>query len=169
MSFNIRKLYEEPIILGTALQSFDLTIDVYPCLYAVCTQLEAVEEPVYLIGDVRNLKPSFGDILNGFAMASQGNVAILQHPNLLELVIVSPSNLLNSSLHNVQIAHYGLAKVSVQSTLEASLTYVRAQIAKSQKKHQPPRFPNGHHTQIDKGTIGTGRFDTPSSEQPSPL
>lgn len=165
MSFRIRKLYEESIILGTTLESFDLTIDIYPCLYAMCTQLEAVETPVYLIGDIRNLKPSFGDVLNGFAMASQGNVAILQHPNLLELVIVSQSDFLNTSLHKVQVTHKSLAKVSVQPTLETALAYVQSQIEKDQATGHPTRSPNGHHTQIDGEKIGTGRFDTPSGNQ----
>jgi hypothetical protein len=165
MSFRIRKLYEEPIILGTSLESFDLTIDIYPCLYAVCTQLEAVEEPVYLIGDVRNLKPSFGDILNGFAMASQGNVAILQHPNLLELVIISESDFVKTSLHKVGNAHHSPVKITAHSTLETALAYVRSQVEQDQTIDRPPQFPNGHRPQIDGGTIGTGRFDTPSGEQ----
>ena len=165
MSFRIRKLYEEPIILGSTLESFDLTIDIYPCLYAVCSQLEAVEAPVYLIGDLRNLKPSFGDILNGYAIASQGNVAILQHPNLLEIVIVSESDFVNTSLHKVQITHGNLVKVSVQPTLEKALAYVRSQVEKGQNTDQPPPSPNGRHSQSDGSTIGTGRFDTPSGEQ----
>ncbi len=153
MSFTIRKIYEEPIILGTALGSFDLTIDIYPCLYAACTQLEAVEAPCYLIGDIRTLKLSLGDIFNGFAIASQGNVAVLQHPNLIELVIISESSLLTTSLPQIRNPNGKLARVSVQPTLEAGLAYVRSLIEKAQK---PPS--NGYRK------IGTGRLDTPSGQ-----
>jgi hypothetical protein len=165
MSFTIRKFYEEPIILGTTLESFDLTIDVYPCLYAMCTQLEAVEEPIYLVGDVHSLKPSFGDILNGFALASQGNVAILQHPNLLELVIISPSDFLNTSLHKIQGIHTGLAKTSVYPTLETGLAYVRSQIAKERSTSQSAKSPNSRHARIKTGKLDLAHWNVPSGEQ----
>lgn len=153
MSFTIRKFHDQPIILGKTLDSFDLTIDLYPCLYAACAQLETAEKPCYLLGDIRKLKLSLGDILNGYAIASQGNAAIIQHPNLIELVLISESSLLTTSLPQIRNPNGKLARVSVQPTLEAGLAYVRSLIEKAQK---PPS--NGYRK------IGTGRLDTPSGQ-----
>ncbi len=91
--------------------------------------LDASGQPLYLIIDLTNVKVSFSDIVMSMATLTKSSRAVLRHPNLKQIVVVTTFELFSLAAKALKQAQYGGLEAQVFPTLDEALAYVRQSIA----------------------------------------
>lgn len=126
-NFVFEKLPEEPIVLVTLSEGWEIRADMEEFLGALHTVLESCQSPVYCIVDViKTRNPSLDDLIWGANAGTRGASAIVRHRNLREFLTVSQSSLLTLAAKGVRSDVFGNVPISVYPTLEEALAYARA-------------------------------------------
>lgn len=126
MSYNTILPPGEPIIVQTLNDDFDVAGELGPAMREVHDVLSAYEKPVFLIVDMSAYKLSVDDLVVGASMSSGGEEPIFKHPNIRQVVFVSPSKIVELAAKGMNTATFGHVDIRVFASQEAALAYVRA-------------------------------------------
>jgi hypothetical protein len=129
MSYTVKKLPGEPILLNVVGKAYDIGRDAPAACQELFDLLEALDAPVFLVVDARELKANFGDVVVGLGATTREGVAVLKHPNIREIVLVTTSGLVSMGVKALGQVQYGGLKSSAFETLDEALAYVRDRVA----------------------------------------
>jgi hypothetical protein len=94
MSYDIKEIPGESIVLVTLSESFDPAYDAVDSIEKITSILDAQPAPVFYAIDIRSLHVNFGDMVSMMGLATKGATGFLKHPNIREVVIISSSDML---------------------------------------------------------------------------
>jgi hypothetical protein len=63
----------------------------------------------------------FGDLVSGLGLLTQGKLAVLSHPNIKEIIVVTTKDLFSLGAKALGQSQYGGLRVSVTRTLDEAL------------------------------------------------
>jgi hypothetical protein len=122
----------EPVITVTLRGAFSVASHLSSLNEEVQRVLDATQ-PVFYIVEVCDLKVTFEDLVVGSSTSARGAGAILHHPNIRELIVVTTDRLITLGVRGLQSPAFGLDRVSVFETLEDAMTHCREKIATTSK------------------------------------
>ena len=125
MSYQVERLQDLPAIMAKFDEDDILSEILEHLIEKVFAIFEASEEPLYYITDVRNLKMSFNDIMSSLQYTTRGSQAILKHPNMKQLVVISESKAIATTVKGLSSVSFGNINAIVFESLDAALQYVR--------------------------------------------
>jgi hypothetical protein len=129
MSFRVERLAGEPILLVTVPEDFDVKNDLPAAIKQIREILDGSEEPVYHTHDVHPFQMSFDDMMAAMRLLTQGEMAILRHPNIREVLVAADDTMIRAAAKALALVPYGGLPVRVFETLDEALAYAREQIA----------------------------------------
>lgn len=126
MSFTIEVFPDEPILLCTFHQDFDM-IGSLTLLSDQCNEaLDAASEPLYMISDTLAYTFSVTALIAGANAATKGIKPPFFHPNVRKVVWVTDSRLLELGARGMNSPAFGNIDIEVFHTLEEALEYCRS-------------------------------------------
>jgi hypothetical protein len=129
MSYTVKKLPGEPILISVMGEAYDIGRDASASAQQLLDLLETLDVPVFLVADMREIRANFGDVVAGLGAATRGEAAVFRHPNIREVVVVTTSDLLGMAAKALGQLQYGGLRASVFETLDEALAYVRDRVA----------------------------------------
>jgi hypothetical protein len=114
VSYKIEKMADEPVVICTLEKGFNLGRDTAPYAKELQALLDSQPEQVYLITDARQLEVSFGDLIQGLTVVARGDLAVVRHPKIINLITVGRSALLDLGSNALKQAQYGSLNIPVQ-------------------------------------------------------
>ncbi len=129
MSFKIEMLPDEPIVVITLGEDFNVEADTPAISRQYIELVEAASQPVYLIIDFRPARKalSVASIIAGANLSAKGEVPFFNHPLNKEVIWVATSEVMKMAAKGLNTDIFGKLKVSVFETLEEALSYARSQ------------------------------------------
>lgn len=129
MPFKVEMLPDEPIVLVSVTEPFDLKADIHAFVDDLLSALDRASQPVYEVMDVRALKLSFSTIVDALALTTRSDSVkrIDKHPKLKAWIIVLDNDLLRIGANALGQDQYGGKAVPIFPTLEQALDYARQQ------------------------------------------
>ena len=125
-SYSVTKLDHEPILIIMLLEEWNLREHMTSFLAEWKQALEKAGEPVYCVIDIRTPPlPGLEDIIWGANQGARGANAVVKHPLIREIVVISNSAVLNLAARGLRSDAFGNARISTFSTLEEGLAYAR--------------------------------------------
>ena len=126
MSFTVEKLANDPVIVQTFNEDYDLANEIKLSNAKMFDTLDAVtEEKVYLV-DVFKFDISFEDIVKGANIVARGERPLWHHPKLKQIVLVTEDATLRLAAEGMESSVFGGLKIPVFATVEEALVYTRA-------------------------------------------
>ena len=128
MSYTVEKFPKEPIVLQVLHADYRYADEGTQSANAIFDILEAQNEPIYLIMDLRDAAFSMDDILQGSSAVMQQR-QLLKHPNIIENIIVTESRFMKLVVQGFNSPVFGNVKFQVFDSRDAALAYARTQAA----------------------------------------
>jgi hypothetical protein len=85
---------------------------------------------MYFTCDMNTMKLTFSDMVAGLAMVTRGDMAVMRHPRLARIMVVSGSELVRIGARAMTQAQYGTLKVTVCDSIYDAHEAIRAEIAR---------------------------------------
>lgn len=124
----LANLDSEPILLLTLLEDWSIRAHMADFLNDWRQALEAADTPVTAIVDIRKPPlPGLDDIIWGANQGARGSNAVIQHPTMREIYVVSTNPVLSLAARGLRSEAFGNARVSVFPTLEEALEKARSE------------------------------------------
>lgn len=95
----------------------------------VAELLDSLEEPIYFVFDLSDVKFDLTDVIVGANRGAGNPTGSLRHPKVKEVVAVTKSGLIKLAARGLKSAVFGEVPVSVFETRDQALAYTRDQIA----------------------------------------
>lgn len=92
------------------------------------TYLDNSPAPLYVIDEVEDFAMKANDLFWAASYAAQSPDAILHHPNLIELVVVSTNSVIELAAKGMRTEVFGSAPVMVKPTLDEALSYIDSKL-----------------------------------------
>lgn len=118
-----------PVLLGTIQTDYSITKDWAPGEAVVRQILDAQEEPLFYIADVRKLKLSLDDVIAGANVGSRGQDPIWHHPKIRGVYFISNLKIVELAAKGVNHPIFGNTKVKVFDTVEKALEDIERVLA----------------------------------------
>jgi hypothetical protein len=128
MSYTVEKFPNERIVLQVLHADYSYGSEGAESANAVFDILEAQNEPIYLIMDIREAAFSMEDILQGSSSVMQQR-QLLKHPNIIENIIVTESRFMKLVVQGFNSPVFGNVNVRVFDSRDAAIAYARTQAA----------------------------------------
>jgi hypothetical protein len=125
-AFKVEKLPGEPIMVSTLFETWSVANDISATVDQLVAHLDAADEPLYYISRFSGLKLNLQDLIVASNQAARGSSALLHHPNLRELLLVTDFKLFELAAKGLDSEVFGNVPVSVFKTPEEALEYARA-------------------------------------------
>lgn len=125
MTYRLEKLPGQPIVQWTIHEGFRLSDDLPAFISDARHMLENGTEDVYYLADARKLNAGFTDLLFALATLALGEMAILKHPRIIQIVGVGQGFLIEMAIKALGQAQYGSLPVSFHHTLEGALEHIQ--------------------------------------------
>jgi hypothetical protein len=107
MTFQINKLPDMPVVLLTLSSEYNLATD-FPNSYAeALALLDNMDEPVYYLNDFTDANFDLEDIIRGSNMTSRDSGGTYHHPNVREVLFVSPSPVIHEATKGLTSKAFG--------------------------------------------------------------
>jgi hypothetical protein len=131
MPFKLEKLPDEPILMVSIVEPFDVKADYIPFTNDLLDLLDRTSEPVYAISDSRSLKLSFAEMVSMLGIVTRGDEAkrLEKHPKIRAWLIVVENELLRMGANALGQAQYGGNAIPLFRTVEEALDYARRLLA----------------------------------------
>ena len=125
--YKIEKLPDEPIIIFTAFENFDMAHDAPATVEGVHVFLSDLTEPVYFIHNwlVVKLLDTM-DVSIGAMSAALAQNPLFKDPNIREIIFVTTDKLLAASAEGSNSEIYGYVKIHIFPTMAEALRFARA-------------------------------------------
>jgi hypothetical protein len=126
MSYTVKKLPNEPIVLAVVDPDYVATAEAEQFLQDILKTLDAQGELVYLVFDSSPASITLDDLLQGVRLATQQQ-QLFKHPKLCEGIMVTPSRLMKLVVQGLNNPIFGNLSIHQAESLEAALAYARTQ------------------------------------------
>jgi hypothetical protein len=126
MNYSVEVLPGEPIILMCLYAEARVSEDMSRSSVEVKALLDQAAEPVFLIMDMSKMTISLNDIILGSNMGTRSEQPLNRHPQLREMLFVSPSALVKLAVKGLNTVTFGNLEFKVFDTVDDALTYVRS-------------------------------------------
>ena len=130
MRYRLDRLPGEPIILGIFGNEYDIRRDTPLFNHQMADLLAKSDRPTYFICDMINMKLTFSDMVAGLAMVTRGEMAVMRHPRLARIMVVSGSELVRMGARAMTQAQYGTLKVMMCDSIYDAQEAIHADIAR---------------------------------------
>lgn len=127
--YAIEQQPDEPIVFARLSETFSISADMENFNGDIKAVLDSLEETIYYIVDVCDVRVSLQDAILGANTAARGTGAYMHHPNIMGVVVVTQSKLLGLASKGLSSDVFGNVPVSVSETMEDALAYARTRIA----------------------------------------
>jgi hypothetical protein len=136
MPFRLEKLPDEPIVMVSIVEPFDVKADYVPFANELLGLLDQSSEPLFAISDSRSLKLSFGEMVSMLGIVTRGDESrrLEKHPKIRAWLIVVENELLRMGANALGQAQYGGNAIPLFRTVEEALDYAGRQIASDGEK-----------------------------------
>lgn len=126
MSFTVEKLPNDPVIVQTFNEDYDLANEIKLSNAKMFETLDVVtEEKVYLV-DVFKFHITFEDIIKGANIVARGERPLWHHPKLKQIILVTQDPALRLAAEGMESSVFGGLKIPVFATVDEALVYTRA-------------------------------------------
>jgi hypothetical protein len=140
--YTLRKLPGEPIILVTFIEPFIWHSEIPEVAKELIGMLESQTKPVYVICDFANAAASISDIAFTADFVLRMGNRILGHPNVIELLPVQASGLMEMAGTDMSLDMYDNVPPEVMETIEQALRFLRENIKGGDWPDIPPSADN---------------------------
>jgi len=89
--------------------------------------LDAEKSPIFLIADYRTSPVSFEELMKAAESSARGDTAVLHHPMLRQLLVVTNDDMLALGAEGLRNKVYGNINVSVFNAVDDAIAYVESQ------------------------------------------
>lgn len=125
-TYTVQRLDDLPVILTTINDHFSVQDELESYLSDIAAALDASEEQLFLVSESQEFKVNFSDMVMGLGKGTKGASAALSHPKIAEICAIIPDNrLLRLAVQALGQMQYGGKSVTLYSTLDEALAYVR--------------------------------------------
>ena len=121
MSFSIEVRPEEHLVIAVMNADFSVQHELASYAEDLKNKLDALTEPVVQITDVDAVAGGFGDLVSGLGLLTQGKLAVLRHPNIRAIIVVTTKDLYALGAKALNQNQYGGLQVSVVKTMEEAV------------------------------------------------
>ena len=125
MSFSVEQLPQEPIVISTLHEDMAFLSEMTDLQYAVREILEGSDEPLFLIVDLQ-LSMGFEEMLVGANAVGRGEQPVWHHPKIRQVVLVAPSDFLQTVAKGMSHEMFGNLNIQVVKTRDEALEYIRS-------------------------------------------
>ena len=129
MSFSLERRGNQRIIVGVVGQDFDLRTEAEPYLHQVRDMLDQMDGPTVYISDLREMELNLGDLTVLMSTVTRGDMAVLKHPNLRDIILVASNNMIKLGVNALGQSQYGRLHASVAESVEAALEQAENDLA----------------------------------------
>lgn len=105
-------------VFGT---EFSIRRDTPAFAHDVTDMLAQGTDPVYFLADMRELQITFSDMVSGLAMVALGDLAVMRHPRLSRVGVVSKIDMVRLGAKALTQSQYGQIKIASFDTIEQAL------------------------------------------------
>ena len=126
MSFKVEKLPNEPVILFTIFEDYDLLSEIGTAHQMVENLLEAQTAPVFLVHEIK-APVSLEELIVGANPESHGRKPVWQHPNVRKFIVITTNAAMLAAAEGMGSEAFGNINIMVVGTLDEALAHVRAQ------------------------------------------
>ncbi|MBN1562705.1 MAG: hypothetical protein JXA10_02625 [Anaerolineae bacterium] len=126
MSYAIKLLPDEPLVMVTLYEDFSLKGEFEALSQAVRDVLDAAPMPHYLIMDVVAPSLTFEDFITAANYVVQGDDPIIKHAHIRQVILVAQSKNLELIVKAMRAASFGSITIKLCATMAEALAYARA-------------------------------------------
>jgi hypothetical protein len=116
---------DPPVLIGTPQKGFSIAEDWAPGEAEMRQILDAREEPLFYISDIRVMKLTLDDLIAGANLGSRGQAPIWQHPKIRGVYLISDLKMVELAARGLNSPIFGNMKVRVYKTVEAALEDIK--------------------------------------------
>lgn len=123
MSFSVESQPDNSIIIARLFSDFDPHNEMSDYIHELKSQLDQMAGPSRFVSVVEDLKLGvhFSDVVSFLGLLTQGDLAVFNHPNLGEIVVVTNSDLIGFATKALNQSQYGGRRATVVKSLEDAL------------------------------------------------
>ncbi|MBN1427059.1 MAG: hypothetical protein JXB07_01660 [Anaerolineae bacterium] len=125
-TYTIKKLPDAPVVVITVTEDYDPSKDVMEAVEEVNRLLDTLDEQIFFIQDLTNIKVDFEDIMVAADSTGRGSEAPFHHVNIREIITVTANPLLRQVFGGMDSEVYGNVRTIVVDTLEEAMAYARS-------------------------------------------
>jgi hypothetical protein len=126
MAFEFAMLPGEPLMLIKLHSDFKMQDDTPVLIGMMKRALDTAPDRVTIIGNLPGIMLKFSDMVYAMGIATKGDTAILHHPCIRKLVLVTTSDTIRFGGFSLQQEQYGGLRVEVYATMDEALKSIRA-------------------------------------------
>ncbi len=127
MNFSVHLLPDEPVVLLTMGEQFQIKRDLLPFVKQLEAALDAAPGPVYVVDDATRMELSFADMVRALGTVARGDTSVVRHPNIYKIIFVTTNDTIRLGGNALRQAQYGAKRIEVVTTLEHAFAAVRAE------------------------------------------
>jgi hypothetical protein len=105
--------------------------DMVPSFTAAKELLDTLDEPVYYLNEIGDIGVSFSDLVQLMGNATKGQLDILKHPMIKEIIVVSQHTLLQLGGRALAQKQYGRLTANIFGSVEEAWKYINQEIEKT--------------------------------------
>jgi hypothetical protein len=121
MTFRLYRIPDTSVIVGVFGKEYNIRRDTPAFAYSMNEMLAEATDPVYFLVDMRELQITFSDMVSGLAMVALGDLAVMRHPLLSRVGVVTQIDLVRLGAKALTQSQYGKLRVVTFDTLEQAL------------------------------------------------
>jgi hypothetical protein len=129
MAFEFAMQPGEPVMLVKLQPDFDVQHDTPVLLDLMRRALDAAPDRVTIVANILRISIKFSDMVYALGIVTKGDTAILHHPCIRKLVLVTTSDTIRFGGHALQQEQYGGIAVDFYATQEEALRSVHTEPA----------------------------------------
>jgi hypothetical protein len=131
MSHTFTTFEDGRIILITQGADYRYKSEMYPVLETTLVLLDQAPSPVIVLVDAHAQQSiHFDDVMAAGSLArSEDGKAVIHHPKLLKIVLVSEDRVAQLTMKGINTATFGFVAVSIFATLDDALIYSKTLLA----------------------------------------
>lgn len=128
-TYILQRLRDLPAILHISNPEWTPSRDMAGELVEFREMLDRETKPVFVIGDLSESRLSLSEAALSVHMAAADGNAVLRHPHLRELLMVTTQKIVEMAALGLNAAAFGYVPVRVFAALPDALAYVREQVS----------------------------------------
>ncbi|NDJ75067.1 MAG: hypothetical protein GYB65_02315 [Chloroflexi bacterium] len=125
LSHTVEKLPNDPVIVAYLHADLDPQAEYAALAADIRKLLDRQTEPVFYITDFTEATFDIGDILMASSRAAASGGGNFHHPNVKEVIFVSPAELVHFTAQGFRADAFGNVIINAFNTLDEALDYVR--------------------------------------------
>jgi hypothetical protein len=128
MSYHITTFPNEPIILLSVSEDYDIQRDLTYSNKDVIAHLERAPEPVFYVNDLSKLDLDFESLMYAANYLCLGETSTYNHPKVRQVLFVGGNEMMLMAAEGIQTETFGSVNARVFGTVDEALAYARERI-----------------------------------------